>query len=155
MPVYVESFTTPCLTKRMSPESRRRLREIYRKLKRYRIRGAIGTATGGSFCQIAWEISRGELKTYGKRKIGAIIVGAAGSAVSGGLVLATNATRIAKYANATHKVVAAAYRTTHNMAELPFLVVDYALFGEPVSSCQENDYNWFGDLGNGSNEIID
>lgn len=145
----VESLTTPCLTGRMSPETRRRFRETYRKCKKYGIRGAIGSATGASICELAWEIGRGEFVTYGKRRVGILCIGAGTSLFSGGLVLATNATRVVKYARAGHKVIAAAYRATHNAAELPFLVLDYALFGEPVYSCEGNDYNWFGDEGTG------
>ena len=54
-----------------------------------------------------------------------------------------------KYSKACHSVCAAAWRGAHNIAELPLIVCDYALFGEYVPSCAESDYDIF------SNEATD
>jgi len=61
--------------------------------------------------------------------------------VSGGLPLLTNATKVVKYSKAVHSVCAASWRAAHNVAELPLIVVDYAVFGEYVPSCGEADYD--------------
>jgi hypothetical protein len=49
-----------------------------------------------------------------------------------------------KYSKACHSVCAAAWRASHNIAEVPFIVCDYALFGEYITSCEETDYDIFG-----------
>lgn len=154
MPLFADALTTPHLTQRMAPENKKKFIAHYKKCKRYGIRTAFGVATGGSYCQIGYELIKGEVKSYGKRKIGGLIVASAASALSGGTVLLTNATKIAKAANATHKVCAAAYRTAHNVAELPMIIVDYALVGEYVPSCEDDDYNVFGYPGNGLDDIL-
>jgi hypothetical protein len=64
--------------------------------------------------------------------------------------LLTNATKIVKYSKACHSVCAADWRTSDNIAELPFILCDYAIFGEYVPSCQETDYDIFG----GTTDII-
>lgn len=63
--------------------------------------------------------------------------------LSGGLLLLTNATKVVKYSKACHSACATAWRTYHNVAELPLIVCDYAIFSEYVPSCGEADYDLF------------
>lgn len=55
----------------------------------------------------------------------------------------------------THQCCPAAYRTAHNIAEVPIILIDIALFGEYVPTCQENHSNWFGNAGNGLSFLDD
>ena len=55
--------------------------------------------------------------------------------------LITNGTKVVKYSKIVHSVCAASWRAAHNVAELPLIVVDYAVFGEYVPSCGEADYD--------------
>lgn len=99
----------------MSPENKRKFRETYRKCKKYGIRTLFGLIliTAGSICQVAYEIDRGELKSY-RKKIGLVLATTSAYLFSSGLVLASNATRIVKIAKMTDKICSAAYRTANN-----------------------------------------
>lgn len=122
----------------MSPETKRKFLESYRKDKKYGVSSGIGVVTGGPFYQVSYEICKSELKNYNKRKMGVIIAVASASTFSGEVVLETNATKIA---NAMHNVSAVAYYIAHNIAESPILVVDCVLFGQYISSYEDTDYN--------------
>ncbi len=50
----------------------------------------------------------------------------------------TNATKVVKYAKACHSICAASLRAAHNVAELPLIAVDFALY---LPSCGECDYD--------------
>lgn len=63
--------------------------------------------------------------------------------ISGGIPLLTNTTKVVKYSKACHSVCAASWRAAHNVAELPLIICDYAIFGEYVPSCGESDYDLF------------
>jgi hypothetical protein len=125
----------------MSPETKRKFLEFYRKDKKYGVSKGISVVTGGLFYQVDYEICKSELKSYGKRKMGVIIAVASASAFSGEVILATNAINVTKIANAMHNVFAVAYYIAHNIAESPILVVDCALFGEYISSYEDTDCN--------------
>lgn len=57
--------------------------------------------------------------------------------------LITNFTKMIKVAKCVHGACAAAIRTSHNIAEVQFIVCDYLLFKEYVSSCGDEDYSLF------------
>ena len=154
MPFYAQALTPPHLTQRLSPANKEKLRSHYRFLKKNGIKAGFGLYTGVGASKILWDASKGELITYGKRKIAAAIALASASAFSGSVVMLTNVTKVAKIANATHKTCAAAYRVAHNVAEFPIVLCDYALFGEYVSTCDENDYNLFNFSGDGTEDIF-
>jgi hypothetical protein len=50
------------------------LRQSYRKWKRRDIRFSFGAISCGSICQVGYELLKDELKTYGKQKIGALLL---------------------------------------------------------------------------------
>ena len=89
------------------------------------------------------EAAKEGIKRHGKRYIGGILINSGLTFVSGGIPLMTNATKVVKYSKACHSVCAAAWRASHNIAEVPFIVCDYALFGEYIPSCGETDYDIF------------
>jgi hypothetical protein len=72
-----------------------------------------------------------------------ILVDTGLTCITGGIPLLTNASKIVKYSKACHSVCAASWRVSHNIAELPLVVVDFALFGEYVPSCGEADYDLY------------
>ena len=135
---------TPCLTQRLSPETRKMWKERYRYAKKYGIRATFGVVTGTGCYTLVKEAATDGVKSHAKRYIGAILINTGLTCVSGGIPLITNATKIVKYSNkAFHSICSAACRGAHNIAELPLIVCDYALFGEYVPSCGEADYDIF------------
>lgn len=134
---------TPCLTKRLSPERRNNLKEKYRKVKKYGIRFAFGSVTGAGVVSLAKDLAKDQVVFDGKRYLGTIFIAGGLTSVTAGIPLVTNATKIVKYGKACHSVCAAAWRASHNIAELPLIACDFALFGEYVPSCGESDYDVF------------
>jgi len=104
MPLFTEALIlqTPHILRNVSPERKAKLGESYRKWKNRGLRFTFGAISGGSICQVGYELLKDEFKTYGKQKIGAILVATGATVCSGGLVLVTNGTKVVKYANMTH-----------------------------------------------------
>jgi hypothetical protein len=134
---------TPCLTQRLSPETRKNLKEHYRTTKKYGIRVGVGIVSGMGGYTLMKEAAKEGVKRHGKRYIGGLLINSGLTSISGGIPLITNATKVVKYSKACHSVCAAAWRASHNIAELPMIVCDYAIFGEYVPSCGEADYDLY------------
>jgi len=144
----------PCLTSRLSAETRNIWKERYRIGKKYGIRTAFSGVTGTGLVTLAKEAAKDGVKRHAKRYIGGILVNGGLTCLSAGLPLVTNATKVVKYSKACHSACAAAWRTCHNVAELPLIVCDYAIFGEYVPSCGEADYDLFSETTDIVNEFI-
>ena len=140
---------TPCLTGRLSPETRKIWKERYRITKKYGVRVGFGAISGTGCLTLVKEAAKDGVKRHAKRYIGGILVNSGLTCVSAGIPLLTNATKVVKYSKACHSVCAASWRAAHNVAELPLILCDYAIFGEYVPSCGESDYDLF------SNEATD
>ena len=134
---------TPCLMGKCAPETRKMWKERYRYAKKYGIRAGFAGVTGAGIVTIAKEAATDGIKRHGKRYIGGILVNSGLTCVTGGLPLLSNATKVIKYSKACHSVCAASWRAAHNVAELPMMAVDYAVFGEYVPSCGEADYDMY------------
>jgi len=140
---------TPCLTQNLSVERRNFLKQKYRIAKKYGIRAGFAAVTGTGCVTLIKEVATDGVKRHTKRYIGGILVNSGLTCVSAGVPLLTNATKVVKYSKAVHSVCAASWRAAHNVAELPLILCDYALFGEYIPSCGESDYDLF------SNEATD
>lgn len=145
---------TPSLTSRLSAATRARWKERYRIGKKYGIRAAFSGVTGAGLVSLAKEAAADGVKRHAKRYMGGILVNGGLTCLSGGLPLLTNATKVVKYSKACHSACAATWRTSHNLAELPLIVCDYALFGEYVPSCGESDYDLYSDTTDVFNEFV-
>ena len=132
---------TPCLMGRCSSETRKTWKEPYRYGKKYGIRAGFAGVTGTGLVTVAKEAATDGVKRHAKRYIGGILVNTGFTCISGGIPLLTNATKVVKYSKACHSVCAASWRVAHNIAELPMIVVDYAVFGEYVPSGGDADYD--------------
>ena len=132
---------TPCLMGKCSLETIRIWKEHYRYTKKSVIRAGFTAVTGIGIFTLAKEAVTDGVKRHAKRYIGGILVNGGFTCVLGGLPLLTNATKVVKYSKACDSVFAASWRVAHNIAELPIIAVDYAVFGEYVPSCGEADYD--------------
>ena len=141
MVLSVEEAFTPCLMGRCSSETRKAWKERYRYAKKYGIRTLFVGVTGSGLLTLAKEAATDGVKRHAKRYLGAILMDTGLTCITGGIPLLTNATKIVKYSKACHSVCAASWRVAHNVAELPMILVDYAVFGEYVPSCGETDYD--------------
>ena len=141
--MLLPTYSTPCLMGGLSPERRNRLKERYRKIKKYGIRAGFAGLTGTGLVSLAQDFGKEQAFFHGKRYLGTILVGCGLTSISLGVPLLSNTTKVIKYGKACHSVCAAAWRASHNMADFPFILCDYAIFGEYVPSCGEADYDFF------------
>lgn len=146
MVLPVAEALTPCIMGRCSSETRNKWKERYRYAKKYGLRAGFARVTGNGLVTVAKEAAIDGVKRHAKRYLGGILVDIGLTSVSGGLPLLTNATKIVKYSKAVHSVCAASWRAAHNIAELPLIAVDYAVFAEYVPSCGEADYDVYSDV---------
>ena len=109
--------------------------------KKYGIRARFVRVTITGIARIAMEVATNGVKLNAKRYLDAILVDTGLTCISGGISILTNTTKVVKYSKAIHSVCAASWRAAHNIAELPMISFDYAVFGEYVSSCREGDYH--------------
>ena len=141
MELPVTEVLTPCIMGRYSAETRNRWKERYRYTNKYAIRAGFAWVTCTGLITVVKEACANGVKRHAKRYLGGILVDAGLTCLSGGLPLLTNGTKALKYSKAMHSVCAASWRAAHNIAELPLIVVDYAVFGEYVLSCGDADYD--------------
>ena len=134
---------TPCILGKCSPETRNKWKERYRFAKKYGIRASFTTISGAGLLSLAKEAATDGVKRQAKRYIGSILVNSGLTAVSAGLPLLTNASKVVHHSKATHSLCAASWRAAHNLAEVPFIMADFVIFGEPVPSCGEHDYDLY------------
>ena len=65
---------TPCLTSRLSAETRTKWKERYRRGKKYGIRAAFSGVTGTGLVTLAKEAAADGVKRHAKRYIGGILI---------------------------------------------------------------------------------
>lgn len=148
MPSFINpqnEVLTPCLLSKCSPEIRQKLKESYKSLKKYGIRAGFGIISGAGMISLIKEAVADGVIRHGKRRIGCILVTSGLSLCSSGIVILSNTTKVLKYSKACHSVCAACWRSAHNIAEVPLILVDFAVFGEYIPSCGEIDYDLFSD----------
>lgn len=92
---------------------------------------------------IVKEAVTGGVKRHAKPYIGGILFDTGLTCVSGAIPRLTNGTKIVKYSKAYHSVCASSWCAAHNIAELPLIAVDYAVFGEYLPSCGDSDYDLY------------
>jgi hypothetical protein len=141
-----EALTTPCLTSRMNPAAREKLKEKYRTAKKYGIKAAWGVVTGSGILELGKEYVKGEVITRGKKKIGSLILLGCSHIGLGAVPLVTNSTKIIKYAKKAHSVTSCIYRCAHDASEVPFVALDFLVFGEYVPSCSDDGYKLMGNI---------
>ena len=56
----------------------------------------------------------------------------------------TNVSKVVKYSKTVHLACAVSCHVAHNIAELPLIAFDHAVFGEYVLLCKKVDYDVFG-----------
>lgn len=127
----------------MSSPTRKIWKDPYRVAKKQGIRGRFAGVSGTGAVTLIKEAAKDEVKRHAKRYIGGILIDTSLTRFLAGLQLLTNATKVVKYSKACHSVCATSWRAAHNIAELPLIFVNYAVFGEYVPSCGEADYDLY------------
>jgi len=107
-------------------------RKKYAQAKCVGIRSALGVIIGAGAVSIAKEAGKGAIQYYGRRWIGTAFITVGGYLGFGGFPLVTNATKIVKYGKACHNCCAVIMDATETTAGIPFIGLEFAVFGRPV-----------------------
>jgi hypothetical protein len=113
----------------------------YQKAKKYGIRAVVGYLSGSEIYQIACEIAKGGLRTWGRQKaatLGAILIGWVGGPVAIGF---TNATKVVRTAKAVHTAAAFILEIGEDTTNISYLPIDLLFFGQPIPMGENNRFN--------------
>ena len=123
---------TRCLLSNWNETDILALEEKYARAKCVGLRSALSVVTGAGVVSVAKEAGKGVFQYYGRRWIGTAFITVGGYLGFGGIPLVTNATKIVKYGKACHNGCAAIMDATETTAGIPFVALEFAVFGRPV-----------------------
>ena len=92
-----EALTTPSLTSRMSPSAREKLKDQYRRAKKYGLKAAWGVIAGAGVLELAKDVVQGELINQGKNRVRSLIILGCNHIGFGLVPVMTNSTKVIKY----------------------------------------------------------
>lgn len=104
----------------------------YATAKKAGVRSAVGFLSGQRICTIAWEIGKGQIICYGKKRLSYAIVGGL-SWLSGPIMLMiNNSTKALKVARFAHRTASEVMEISENGCCAFLYGVDIAVFGQGV-----------------------
>lgn len=113
----------------------------YSKAKRLGFRGAVGYLSGQNIAHIAYEIGKGQVIYWGKRRVGYALLSYAGWCAGPVMPMVTNSTKILKAANFTHRLTSEIFEISENGACAWLYPIDLIVFGQPVPVGSEGRFN--------------
>lgn len=118
----------------------------YSKGKKYGIRGIYAWCSGQSVAAILKEVAKGSVKSWGRKKLGSVVVVSC-TWLSGPIApMLTNSTRVLKAVRNLHSCSAFLFECVEDTSNLSFLPIDMILFGRPVPVGEENRFNILGNF---------
>lgn len=91
--------------------------------------------------ELCKEVFKGEIRKYGRKKLGVGIVSFLGWVGSPVIPLITNSTKIIKLTNSTHTIITFFVETCEDCTNLAWLPLDVALTGQPIPIGEAGRYN--------------
>ena len=113
----------------------------YSNAKKAGFRSAVTFLSGQGICTIAWELSKGQIICYGKRKLGYAIVGGISWVAGPLLPIITNSTKALKIARVAHRTAAQAMEISENSCCAFLFAVDLTVFGQGVPVGEPGRFN--------------
>lgn len=110
------------------------------------IKGVFAWSTGVEVYGLVQQIGKGIVIDYGKRKLAGICFVGMGYIGPIAAIVLTNATKIVKIAKNVHWGAAFVFECIEDSANLTFLPIDLALFGQPVPIGKPNRFNLFNSI---------
>ena len=117
----------------------------YSKAKKYGFRAAVATVTGSGVKDITVEFIKGSVRKWGRQKIGIFIAGSYAYVTSLMIPLITNSTKLIKGAKTVHTCIAYTVECFEDSANLVWLPLDLAIFGQPIPIGDSGRFNLLGD----------
>jgi hypothetical protein len=104
----------------------------YAKAKKASFRSAVGFLSGQGIVQIAFEISKGQVICYGKKRLGYAIVGAVSWLTGPLMPIITNSTKAIKVARFAHRTASEVMEISEDGCLAFLYAVDIMVFGQGV-----------------------
>jgi len=113
----------------------------YSQAKKFGFRSAVGYLSGQNIVQIFYDLGKGQLVYWGKRRIGYAIVSYIGWVAAPIMPIITNSTKVVRVANFTHRVTSEIFQISENGACAWLYPIDLLVFGQPVPLGSEGRFN--------------
>ncbi len=118
----------------------------YQKFKKVGIKAVYAWAIGAGVLEVAKEISVGAVCTWGRIKLGSVIIGGVAYICPPAISFITNSTTIINGTRRVHSAVAFVLECADDLGGLAYLPLDMAIFGQPIPMGDSDRFNWFKDV---------
>ncbi len=124
---------------------------VYSGCKRWGVRGIYTFLGGTELWGVAKEVAQGSVVQYGKRRLATVVIGGASYICAPDVAVITNATRVVKSCKVVYTSVGYVMEAVEDASHIPFLPLDFALFGQPVSANKDGRFSSWSNI----TDIID
>ncbi len=125
--------------------------DVYSGCKRWGVRGIYTFLGGTGLFGVVKEVSKGKIVQYGKRRLATVVIGGAAYVCAPAIAVITNATRVVKSCKVVYTTVGYVAEAAEDASHVPFLPLDFALFGQPVPANKEGRFSSWSNI----TDIID
>jgi len=113
----------------------------YQKAKKYGFRAVVGYLSGAEIYQIAGEIGKGALRSWGRKKAGGAVIILMGWVGGPAVITFTNGTKFVRTAKTIHTGAAFLMEVVEDSGNLVYLPIDLLFFGQPIPMGENNRFN--------------
>ena len=124
---------------------------VYSGCKRWGVRGIYTFLAGTGLWGVAKELAKGTVVQYGKLRLATVIIVGATRICDPAVAILTNATRVVKSCKLVYTTVGYVMEAVEDASHVPFLPLDFLLFGQPVPANKENRFSSWSNI----TDIID
>ena len=115
--------------------------DVYSGCKRWGVRGIYTFLGGTGLFGVVKEVAKGTIVQYGKHHIATVVIGGAAYVCAPAVAVITNATRVVKSCKVVYTTIGYVAEATEDASHVPFLPLDFALFGQPVPANKEGRFS--------------
>ena len=115
--------------------------DVYSGCKRWGVRGIYTFLGGTGLFGVVKEVAKGTIVQYGKRRIATVVIGGAAYVCAPAVAVITNATRVVKSCKVVYTTIGYVAEAAEDASHVPFLPLDFALFGQPVPANKEGRFS--------------
>ena len=123
------------------PDNYTKYAEGYSRAKRYGIRASYTWLSGVGLWGVVIDVAKGEVVWYGKRKIAVVVIGACSTVSAPAIAVLTNYTKAKAACQAVYSTTTVVAECCEDLSNVPFLMLDYAVFGQPISIGEIGQFN--------------
>ncbi len=116
----------------------------YAKAKRYGWRACATVLYGSGVKDIAFEVAKGTVRTWGREKIGSVIISSAIYVCAPAVKFITNSTKLIGIAKRAHNCAAFTFEVVEDSANICWAPLDMIVFGQLIPIGDQGRFSFFG-----------